>query len=455
MKEKFKLLPTAIAITLILTSCSKSTDTAEEVILTPVEVSIVEKGEVSTNLTYTGQAKAIETFQVVPKLTAKVQDTYKVVGDKVVKEDTLFTLDEKDLRNQINQLEAQVNVATTAVSSAQASYETIEGGQYQSQLLQLEAGITATEKQLENAEITLNTAKDTFTLMETNYNNSKTLLSQGIVSQNDFDQLEVQYQQAKAGVDQAQIAYDTTSNSLAQQKETYEITVNQTINDTKTTAKQSIEQAKASANSAQVQLDIVKQSLNDLTVTAPISGIISTKNVSSGEYASPSVPAYTITNMDTILVQVNVSEQLINNIHVNDKVNVSFNSLKENIEGTVYEVSPVADQTNTFPIKISIENPSHQIKPGMFADITFLLEKADDTIVIPRNTVLNSESGYYVFVVEDDAAISKSVKLGVDNGEYVEIVEGISLNDTLITTGQDYVHNNEKVNIVNSDTKEE
>lgn len=447
MKGKLKIIPFAMSILLIFTSCSQETEKKEDSVkLTSVETYEYPLGNIEKTLTYSGKATPINQINVMSKLTSKVLTTNKNVGDEVNAGDVLFSLDPEDLENQIKQLEAQVNMANTTVNSAQTTYNNITGGQYQAQILQQEAGISATQRQVDAAKLSLEQAQDGLALTESTYNSQKALYDSGIISQNDFNQIKNGYDQAKVGVEQAQIAYDNAVASLEQQKEAYEITKNQITSDSLESAEQGINQATASLNSAQLQLQLAKDTLNDLDVEAPISGVVSYKGVKEGEYASPSQVAYVITDLDQVLVEVKVSEKLINQIYVGEEVPVKFSALDDEVMGTVYEVNPVADQTSTYPIKILIDNPAHVIKPGMFAEITFVTESADNAIVVDRSTVLTNDGQDYVYTYVDGKAVLTPVETGIDNGEYVEITSGLTVDDQVIVTGQDFVSDGEEVN---------
>lgn len=449
MKENFKLIPLSLSFLLIFTACGNSaTQTTTEVVLTAVETSQLTPSNIERTLTYSGQATPISQINVMSKLTSKVLVTNKNVGDTVTADEVLFTLDEKDLKDQISQLEAQVNVADAAVNSAKTAYNNITGGQYESSILQLETGIAASEKQVEAAEVSLNQAKDGLALAETSYNNQKVLFEKEMLSQTAFDQVKNTYEQAKNGVIQAQIGYDNALTSLNQQKQTYEITKNQTTNDNLETAQQGVNQASASRESASLQLQLAKDTLNDLNVETPISGVVSYKGVKENEYASPSSVAYTITDMSQVLLNVKISEQLINQVYIGEEIPVKFSSIDAEVIGSIYEINPVADQTSTYAIKILINNPDNTIKPGMFAEVTFVTESAENVIVLDRSSVLTNDGANYVYKIIDGKAVTTVVELGIDNGKSVEILNGLNAGDEIITSGQDYVSDGEEVNIV-------
>ncbi len=470
MKNKIKIfLPLILSSTLLLSSCGQNNEANEEgsktgfltrffgeeeveeveVVKTAVETTVVNKSSIKTELEYAGQIQSLETVSVMGKISGTVTSTNKNIGDRVTAGEVLFTIDRKDVENQIKQLEAQVKLANQGVNTAQNSLNTIEGSQYQSSLIQMEAGIESTRTQIENANIALENAMVSYDAAEKNYNNSKTLYDGGVMSKNDFEAVERGLTQAKAGVDQAKNGVLTAETSLAQQISTYELTKNKAVAENKKAASLGVNQATASVESAQVQLDIARQSLEDTSTKSPISGIVSGKNAVTGQIISPQNVAYTISNMDQVNVQVKVSEMLINKIAVGNEIQVKVNSIDTPLVGRITEINPVADQTSTYPIKITLDNPDHLIKPGMFATVIFETDKSENTIVLPHQSVLREGESYFVFTENNGVVKKVEVEVGLDNGESIEIIGGLLENDVVVTKGQTYIEDGEEVNVVN------
>ncbi len=427
------------SMTVALSSCGSTgnSDSEEAVAVeyTPVEVYSVESNDIQSTLEYSGVVSPAKTVNIISTITSEVENTYFEVGDTVNEGDLLFTVDSSKINDQIKQLDSQLQTAEIGVQMANNTANNITGGAYQSQLLQLESGIESTKKQLELAEQTLN-------MQQENYENGKVLYDSGIISKSEFEGIELAYNQAKS-------AYESTQLALEQQQETYDITANTIVNENKATGELSVEQAMASRDSLMVQMDITQKMLDDASVYAPMSGVISFKGVNEDEYVSSQKPAYTIVDMDTVLVSVKVSEKIINNINKGDEVEVYISTIQdEPFIGTIKTISPVADQTSTYPIEIEIQNPNHTIKPGMFTTVSFVLESENDAIVLPVEAVLSNVKEKYVYVDNNGVAEKVVVETGINNGEYVEITSGLEVGDNVITKGQSYVENGENIKVI-------
>jgi len=476
----------------VITGCGGDEQApVQEVSKTAVEAQVAEGASIKSELVYAGQVKPNDTVNVTSKISGQVSKVNYDVGDTVKAGDVMFTLDQKDIQDQIKQLQAQLNVSDASVRSAQTSLNHVDGAQNDSQVLSLKTAVENAEKEkenaatsyenakiaIENSKIAVKTANDNLdnakaTLDNTTekYNNMKVLYNAGTVTKTDFDATELAYTQAQKAYDtaqnslaNAQNALTSAQNSLSQNenaikkaetayeqaKESYNIYVNKTTGENRETAQAGVNSAVASKQSIQTQISILQSTLSDTSVKAPISGVITSKNISETNMVSAQSAPFVIEDMSKVTVDVNVTEKLINVIRQGQEVDVTIPTIGDYaIKGRIKTITPSADNTKTYPVKIEIDNGNGTIKPGMFAEIHFVESRKDGTVVVPRNTVLENESEKYVYVIEDGKAVKKVVETGIDNGDEIEITSGISFGENIIVKGQSYVNDGEEVNIV-------
>ena len=182
--------------------------------------------------------------------------------------------------------------------------------------------------------------------------------------------------------------------------------------------------------------------------------MVTQRNVEVGGFASAAAPAYVVMDLSTIKVEVGVSEQVLNTINIGDKVDVTMTAVSDlPLEGTVSTVSPAAGQTGMYTVKVELDNADGIIKAGMMAEVNFTAEKAEDTIVLPRNAVITKEDETYVYVVKGGTAKKVMVELGIEAEDTIEITKGLKKGDDVVTKGQTYISDGEEVNVVNADAK--
>lgn len=261
--------------------------------------------------------------------------------------------------------------------------------------------------------------------------------------QNNMRSLEASYNVAKLGRDNAKSTYE--NNKLLYDEE---IISKQEFDQ----IKYAYESAEAQLESIQVQMDNLKKSISDCSVTSPMTGVIATRGVERGGFASQGAPAYTVMDLSTIKVEVGVSEQVLNTIHVGDKVSVLMTAVSElPLEGTVSTIAPAAGQTGMYTVKVELNNKDGKIKSGMMAEVSFTMESSKDTIVLPRNAVIEKDNEVYVYVVENGVAKKVNVELGIESGDTIEILSGLKDGDNVVTKGQTYISDGEEVNVANAD----
>lgn len=264
------------------------------------------------------------------------------------------------------------------------------------------------QNSLRSAEAGYNVAKLARDNAKNTYENNKLLYDEGIISKSEYDQIKY--------------AYDAAEAQLV---------------------------------SVQVQMDTLKKSISDCSVTSPMTGVIATRGVERGGFASQAAPAYTVMDLSTIKVEVSVSEQVLNTIKVGDKVSVLMTAVSEEpLEGTVATIAPAAGQTGMYTVKVEMDNKDGKIKSGMLAEVNFTMESSDDTIVLPRNAVIEKEGETYVYVVENGVAKKVIVELGIEAADTIEITKGLKNGDDVVTKGQTYISDGEEVNIANADPAE-
>ncbi|MDR3120138.1 MAG: efflux RND transporter periplasmic adaptor subunit [Clostridiales bacterium] len=431
--------------------------------LTAVEALTVERGEIKKEIVYAGKLAPNATLSVVSKLSGKITDVYADVGDRVRAGDILLKLDEQDIQSQLDQIDAQIHQADQGVVTAENALNSVTGGQYQAQVLQQETSLENYDKQLENAQIALDNAAlaianagRTLENAQRDYDNAKSLYESGAVAENDLtkaefakNQAQAAYEQAQNALAQAQVGYDQLVFAKDKAAESLALTRGRIVSDSTRQASLAVEQAKASRDVLYVQRETITKNLSETQLESPISGVVNICNARAGEFVSPQAPAFVLVDLDRVNVEVSVSELLINKIRTGDQIDVIIHALGgAAYKGEIVTISPSADQTSLFPVKIAIDNPDGILRSGMFAEVRFIKEHSEGAVVLPRGCVLSNSAGDYVYVVRDGLAYKAPVTTGVDNGKEVEITEGLTFGEQVVVKGGTNLSDGEAVNVV-------
>lgn len=257
-------------------------------------------------------------------------------------------------------------------------------------------------------------------LAEKNLNDLKALFEIGAASQAEIDSAELNLMTAQA----------TKTSTLAQ-----------------------LEAGMQSYKSNVEQLSAVLENVDGQgNVVAPVAGTVVTLNAVEGGYVSASMPVAVIDGVDTMKVEVSVSEALVPKLTQGDEVDVSISALGVDTVGTIQGIQKSANmQTNLYTVTIAIQEDIEGLLSGMFADVSFRTDTSADTIVIPSEAILTSNNVQYVFVVDGETARYQQVETGLSGNGVTEITSGLEAGEQLVTVGQAYLSDGDAVRIVSGE----
>jgi len=214
--------------------------------------------------------------------------------------------------------------------------------------------------------------------------------------------------------------------------------------------------AEAAVEQAQAGLQQAQTTMCNCTVTAPISGVVGTINLSLGETANPQSPAAIISDTSRLEIEVMVSESEIAYVEEDSEVNVTVSAVQsEPFTGKIESAAVAADpMTKNYKVKITMENPDNIIKSGMFAQVAVATASDDDALCVPRNAVIPKGSKSIVYVVDEESRSRMvEVKTGIENSHYIQVLEGLAEGQQVIVKGNTLVNEGTLVRVVTGGEK--
>ena len=183
-----------------------------------------------------------------------------------------------------------------------------------------------------------------------------------------------------------------------------------------------------------------KEPISQFPLLSPFSGIVAEKDITIGEVVSPERSVYTIADLSTLWIQLEVYEKDLAKVQVGQDVVLSIESYsQETFHGTVtYIGSLLNETTRTVPARVEVPNPQGRLKPGMFATaiIAATTQDATTSLTIPAGAVQRIEGETVVFVPSRDGVFRKrEVVLGKQGDGWVEIREGMQEGEQVVTEG--------------------
>ena len=188
---------------------------------------------------------------------------------------------------------------------------------------------------------------------------------------------------------------------------------------------------------AQGQLDSIQAQLDNTTITAPISGIVSRKYIEVGEMVMAGSPVAEIVNTSGIKIELFLTEFDISKIFIGQEAEIKLAAYPDKkFIGEVYYVGSVADSVSKkFPVKIRLENSDGKIKVGMVADVKIITNRQGNILVIPKSAVFKEGGVEKVYVAENSRVKIKTVKTEVIDENRLKVVEGLSAGEEVIING--------------------
>ncbi|RKU11091.1 hypothetical protein C6501_13205 [Candidatus Poribacteria bacterium] len=178
-----------------------------------------------------------------------------------------------------------------------------------------------------------------------------------------------------------------------------------------------------------------------LHVTAPTAGQIIKQDVTLGATVEKSSSLYAVLNTDVVWVEGEAYEDMLALLQDKWKIGSEVRIRVPAYPGTVFtgkisQISAVVNpEKRTVHFWTAVDNSTRQLKPGMFAEQTLVIEKLDDVLSVPLNAVLEDGATKFVFVETDNTYLKHEVAVGAKDDRYVEIKDGLLAGERVVVQG--------------------
>ena len=335
-----------------------------------VDTATVTRHEVVDYITVVGNLIGQATVDVVPRVAGRIDSLPVKLGDRVTRGSVVAKIEDREIREQINQAQATLEVN--------------------------KANVTQRENEVQLQQNALERAKTTF--------------ERGLT--------------ARQLLEDAEARYNAAASQLLV--------------------------AKAQQSQTQSRIDELKITLSNTTVLSPVDGFVSRRNLDPGAFANANTPLLQVVDIGTVRLVANLVEKGFRKVTPGVEAKVQVDTFAgEDFTGRVSRVAPVFDPaTRTAQMEIEVPNPGFRLKPGMYARVRLTLERRPDALTVPSNAVVDADGKRGVFMVKDQIAKFVVTKVGLSDGDRIEIVEGLKEGDRVITTGALALRDGDRVALV-------
>ena len=335
-----------------------------------VDMAPVTRQEVADSITVVGNLIAEATVDIVSRVAGRLDTVAVKLGDRVTKGQVVAKIEDREIREQINQ-----TVATLDVNKA---------------------NVTQRENEVQVQQNALDRTRASF--------------ERGLVAKQLLEDAEARY----------------------------------------TAAASQLNVAKAQQAQTQFRIDELKITLSNTIILSPIDGFVSRRNLDPGGFSGTNTVMLTVVDLGSVRMVGNLVEKGFRKVTAGVAAVVTVDTFPgEEFTGQVSRVAPVFDPaTRTAQMEIEVPNPGFRLKPGMYARVRLTVERRPDALTVPRNAVVDVDGKRGVFLVDNQVARFVEVKAGLSDGERIEILEGVSVGQRVITIGAMALRDGDRVALV-------
>lgn len=403
-----------IAALMIFTSCSS--DQGEKEPLVTVQAAAVEKTDIQHTITTQAILFPRQQAAIVPKISAPVQKFLVQRGSAVHEGQLLAVLENRDLA-------AAAQDTRGTYDQAQATYATTTGA--------------SLPEEIQKAEADAQQAKQALDAQEKIFQSRQQLFDQGALPRKELDQSRVDITQAR---NQYAIANHHLEALMAIGKP----------QELKSAAGQ-LESAKGKYLGAEAQLSYSE-------IRSPINGFITDRPLYPGEMAAAGTPLLTVMDLSSVIAKAHIPQSDAEALKVGDPGTMTVPGVNAPVEGKVTIISPALDPgSTTVEVWFEAKNPKHSLKPGTSVQLSLTAQTVKNALVVPANSVLTAPDGSTTVMVAgtDGRAHQTTVKLGIRNGDDVQIADGVTANDKVVSNRAYGLPDKTKIKIATAETPAE
>jgi len=415
--SKQTLLLLAVLFSFIgIQGCKKPDDAETTATLVTVQAERPEIGDISEHIAADATLSPLAQAAISPKVTAPVRTFYVQRGSKVKEGQLLAVLENRDLTAQALDNKGQYEAAEAAFNM-----------QTRAQL----------PDDYRKAELDLEQAKAQLDLQAQITASRKKLLEQGAIAGRDYDT-------AAAALVQAQAAYDVAQNHLASMR--------------KVSRDATVQQAQGQLSSAKGKYMAAEAQVSYTEIHSPIAGVVTDRPLFPGETANSGSTLLTVMDTSALLAKVHLAQTVAQKLKVGDSASITVPGVEAPVPAKISLISPALDPgSTTVEVWLRVENHDGKYRAGTPVRTSIVGRTVTQAIKVPLSAVLTAQDGSKSVMVvgTDSIAHKKSIQLGINDGEDVQVVQGLSGSETVITTGAYGLDDGTKVKIGKPDAEED
>ncbi len=201
-------------------------------------------------------------------------------------------------------------------------------------------------------------------------------------------------------------------------------------------SQESYDETKTELESIQAEVDLIQARIEKRAIRAPFDGTLGLRHVSMGSYVSPSTKVISLINKQPVKIDFSVPGEYAKYIENGEPIKFSVNGVDSNLTAKIFAIEPAINvDTRTMQVRAIYPNPQGKVVPGTFANIKLNLSTLNDALMVPSMAIVPELQGKKVFLYQSGKSKPQPVETGQRTNTQVQVKEGLSKGDTVITKG--------------------
>lgn len=194
---------------------------------------------------------------------------------------------------------------------------------------------------------------------------------------------------------------------------------------------------------------LIQLQLNQVHIDTPVAGVVIARPVVAGSQVGTSTSVAVVAGLDPIEVVFYVPERDIGRLQLGQRFVLDVDAYpRERFTGEVASLGASIDQrTRSVAVRGSVPNPDLRLRPGMFARVELVIERSDTALWLPREALMTGSAGYYVFVAQNDRAMTRMIEVGIQGRDRFQVLSGLTEGELVISVGQQAVRNGQLIQL--------
>ncbi|MCC7421410.1 MAG: efflux RND transporter periplasmic adaptor subunit [Planctomycetaceae bacterium] len=386
--------------------------------------------------TQPGKIEAFEETPLYAKVSGYVDEITVDIGDRVEKGQVLVRISVPELLDEREQKKALRDQADAEVKQSEATAKAVA------------ASLATAQAKVREAEATVARADADYARWKSEHTRISELAGGGSVTRKLVDEALNSFRAAEAGQKEAAARIDSAKAAVQE-------------------AEANIDKAKSDVVAAQARLRVAEANLartetlvSFTEIKAPFDGCVTLRHVDTGHYVQPAgggtaKSLLVVARTDRVRVFVDVPESDAQHVDKNDAATVTVQALRgASIQGSVARTSWSLDTSNrSLRVEIDFDNDQSRLRPGMYATAQIILDEHAEVLTVPATAIVRDGDSTSVCLVHEGKVKRKPVRLGMKQGDRIEVMEGLSPDDVIVLTGAGSLQDGQSVAIADPAAK--